>query len=489
MYIPDPSLLEPTLYDPVTERDACGVGFVADIEGRRANTILRHALTVLVNLRHRGACGCEPNTGDGAGVLFQTPHAFLAAAAAEQGIALPRPWHYGVGMVFLPVDPEQRRACEAVLEETVREMGQSVLGWRTVPTHDASLGATARSAEPVVRQVFVGRNDAIAGDMAFERKLYVIRQVAEHTVRAAALPGGESFYIASLSARTILYKGMLTSEQLQEFYPELLDPRMETALALVHSRFSTNTFPCWARSQPFRFMLHNGEINTIRGNLNWMNAREKMFAWGRPGRSCSGTTCPALLPVIDAEGSDSAMFDNALELLVLGGRSLAHAIMMMIPEPWENNPQMTDERRGVLRISQLPDGAVGRSGLGPVHRRGVGRRGARPQRAAALTLLSDPRQPSRPRVRGGSAGHPRRRRDAEGTAPAGQDASRRHRGASPPARRRDQGGGGAGAPIPPMARQPDGGPGRPASAAPGRRRPRRRRFCSASRHSATPSKN
>ena len=307
MYVPDPHLLDDTLYDPGREHAACGVGFVADINGQRSNRILRYALNTLVNLRHRGACGCEPNTGDGAGVLFQTPHAFLRIVCADVGIDLPPAGAYGVGMVFLPLDPNQRRACESLLEAIVLEEGQRVLGWRTVPTDDASLGNTARSSEPTVRQLFVGRSDdsltALGTDnLAFERKLYVIRQRAEHAVRQARLAGGEHFYIASLSYKTIVYKGMLTSQQLEEFYPDLADPAMDTALALIHSRFSTNTFPSWARAQPFRYMLHNGEINTIRGNLNWMNAREKMFE-----SELFGADLPKLLPIIDAEGSDSAM--------------------------------------------------------------------------------------------------------------------------------------------------------------------------------------
>ena len=340
MYVPDPRLLNDTLYDPSREHAACGVGFVADIDGRRSNHILRHALTVLVNLRHRGACGCEPNTGDGAGVLFQMPDAFFRVVCVEAGIDLPASGAYGVGMVFLPPDPDQRRACEAHLEAVVREAGQSVLGWRAVPTDDATLGVTARSVEPLVRQIFVGRGEQITDDLAFERKLYVIRQLAEHAIHRSELPGREHFYLPSLSARTIVYKGMLTSQQLEEFYPDLTHPAMETALAMIHSRFSTNTFPSWARSQPFRYMLHNGEINTIRGNLNWMNAREKMLA-----SALFGDDLPKLLPIIDAEGSDSAMFDNTLELLVLGGRSLAHAMMMMIPEPWEHDHEMSDAWR------------------------------------------------------------------------------------------------------------------------------------------------
>ena len=340
MYVPDQRLLNETLYDPRREHDACGVGFVADINGQRSHAILRKALTALVNLRHRGASGAEPNTGDGAGILLQMPHAFLHQACADVGIHLPAPGAYGVGMVFLPSEPDQRRTCERTLEEIVQEEGQRVLGWRTVPTNDASLGQTARSCEPTVRQVFIARNEKIADDMAFERKLYVIRQRTEHILRKPGVPGGDRFYIASLSYKTILYKGMLTALQLEEFYPDLSDPAIETALALIHSRFSTNTFPSWARAQPFRYMLHNGEINTIRGNLNWMNARQRMFE-----SELFGDDLPKILPIIDPDGSDSAMFDNALELLVLGGRSIAHAIMMMIPEAWEHNPDISDARR------------------------------------------------------------------------------------------------------------------------------------------------
>ena len=340
MYIPDASLLEGTLSDSSREHAACGVGFIADIQGRRSHRILRQAITALINLRHRGACGCEPNTGDGAGVIFQMPHAFLKVAAAEEGIVLPEAGAYGVGMVFLPTDPEARRACEALFERAVREEGQHVLGWRTVPTVDDSVGATARSGEPVVRQVFIERSDALADDLAFERKLYVIRRVAERAVMAAKLLQGDRFYVASLSHRTIVYKGMLTAPQLDEFYPDLSHPAMETALAMFHARFSTNTFPSWKRAQPFRYALHNGEINTIRGNQNWMNAREATLA-----SDLFGDDLPKLFPIIDPDGSDSAMFDNVLELLVLGGRSLAHAVMMMIPEPWERDFAMSDEKR------------------------------------------------------------------------------------------------------------------------------------------------
>jgi len=340
MYVPNPTLLKGTLYDPRYEHDACGVGMVVSIDGRRSNQIVHQALTVLVNMQHRGARGSEPNTGDGAGILMQIPHIFLQQTCILAGIDLPRPGTYGVGMVFLPPDPIQRRECEQRLEEIIRQEGQHLLGWRTVPTNDHSLGKTARSCEPIIRQVFIGRGDHITDEPAFERKLFVIRRLAENAIRYAPDGGNDYFYIASLSCRTIVYKGMLTAEQLEEFYPDLRNPAVETALALIHSRFSTNTFPSWARAQPLRYMMHNGEINTIRGNQNWMHARQAMF-----GSELFGNDLPRVLPVINPDGSDSAMFDNALEFLVLAGRPLAHTVMMMVPEPWKGDPQMSDEKR------------------------------------------------------------------------------------------------------------------------------------------------
>jgi glutamate synthase (ferredoxin) len=258
------------LYDPQFEHDACGVGFVANIKGKKSNEILRQALIVLLNLTHRGARGAEPDTGDGAGILFQVPHAFLSKECADAGIRLPAPGEYGVGMVYLSYDDAERQNCERIFEEIIRKEGQQVLGWRTVPTDSASLGKTARVAEPLVRQIFIARDPSIGDDMAFERKLYVIRKRAENAIRySGEVEGGDYFYISSLSYKTIVYKGMLLSEQLGEFYPDLSDPSIETALALVHSRFSTNTFPSWDRAHPYRYLIHNGEINTLRGNVNW----------------------------------------------------------------------------------------------------------------------------------------------------------------------------------------------------------------------------
>lgn len=328
------------LYDPQFEHDACGIGFVANIKGKKSNEIVRQALTILLNLDHRGGQGSETNTGDGAGILMQIPHAFLVKECARLGIDLPEPGQYGVGMLFLPVDPEERAACEQKLEEIIAEEGQVLLGWRTVPTDNSSLGEMARKAQPFIRQVFIAPPRPQSDRMAFERKLYVIRKRAEKEIRHGGHPGGKYFYFASLSASTIVYKGMLTPEQVDRFYIDLQDPAVETALALVHSRFSTNTFPSWERAHPYRYLIHNGEINTLRGNVNWMHARQAVCE-----SELFGEDMAKILPVIDPDGSDSAMFDNCLEFLYLTGRSLPHAMMMMIPEPWQNHESMSPEKK------------------------------------------------------------------------------------------------------------------------------------------------
>jgi glutamate synthase (ferredoxin) len=328
------------LYDPRFEHDSCGVGFVVNVKGRKSHAVVRQALTVLMNLQHRGACGCEANTGDGAGILLQTPHEFLKKVCAQQKIALPDYGEYGVGMVYLPPSKSERYKCEKLFEEIIENEGHHLLGWRTVPTSDAMLGQTARASEPIVRQVFLGRDPKIKDDMAFERKLYVVRKLAEKGIRYAGISGGNRFYISSLSYKTIVYKGMLMPEQIEPFYPDLADPAMESALVLVHSRFSTNTFPSWDRAHPYRYVAHNGEINTLRGNINWMHARESLLE-----SDLFGDDIKKLLPIINEDGSDSAMFDNCLEFLVLGGRSLPHAVMMMIPEPWTGHESMSDEKK------------------------------------------------------------------------------------------------------------------------------------------------
>lgn len=290
-----------------------------------------------MSLAHRGASGSEPNSGDGAGILLQIPHELFAA---KQEIKLRAAGAYGVGMVFLPTNVKSRLECESLFERIVREEGQEVLGWRTVPTDNSLLGRSARLSQPCVRQLFIGRARNLSDDPAFERKLYVIRRRVTRAIKVSAIPQRSMFYVSSLSCRTIVYKGMLTASQLPGFYPDLLDESISSALALVHSRFSTNTFPSWARAHPYRYVAHNGEINTLRGNINWMRARESKFE-----SQLFGKDLQKVLPVIETEGSDSAMFDNALEMFVLAGRSLAHAVSMMIPEPWTGDPFMVDKKR------------------------------------------------------------------------------------------------------------------------------------------------
>jgi glutamate synthase (NADPH) large chain len=328
------------LYDPWFEHDACGVGFVVDMKGRKSHRILQQALQVLRNLDHRGASGSEPNTGDGAGVLLQMPHAFLAEMCKAARITLPAPGEYGCGIVYLPRNPTVRRKIEERFEQVVQAEGQVFLGWRTVPTNSAPLGDTARSCEPLMRQFFIGRGPDLADEMAFERKLYVIRKRGYNDIRISTLAGAEFWYIVSLSFKTIVYKGMLLTDQLEQYFPDLRHPLMETALAIVHSRFSTNTFPSWERAHPNRYLAHNGEINTLRGNINWMHARQALFS-----SQLFGEDIEKIVPIINPNGSDSSMFDNTLELLVLAGRPLAHAMMMMIPEPWSNHDSMDEDRR------------------------------------------------------------------------------------------------------------------------------------------------
>ena len=328
------------LYDPRYEHDACGVGFVADIKGRRSHQIVNDALEVLRNLEHRGASGCEANSGDGAGILIQTPHEFLLRQCS---FALPVFGQYAAGMIFLPVDCEARQQCEATLEQIAAEEGQRILGWRDVPTNPSLLGPTARDSMPVVRQVFIARNPELTDDAAFERKLYVIRRRTSRELKHI-----DGFYVASLSYKTVVYKGMLTASQLPQFYPDLTDASLTSALAIVHSRFSTNTFPSWARAHPYRYVAHNGEINTLRGNVNWMHARESRFA-----SKLFGDDLAKVLPVIDPDASDSGMFDNALEMFLLAGRSLPHALMMMVPEPWSGDAFMDPEKRAFYEYHSL----------------------------------------------------------------------------------------------------------------------------------------
>ena len=324
------------LYDPANEHDACGIGFIAHAKGRKSHDIVRKGLELLENLTHRGAAGCDPCSGDGAGILMQVPHAFLTRVCGEIGIELPGEGEYAAGMFFFPLDESDRSACVAVVERVISEEGLKLLGWRDVPADGTVVGPEARKTLPAIRQCFIAR-EGVEGD-AFERKLFRTRKRIEKAIGASHIEGRSSFYVPSLSARTIVYKGLLIPDQIPRFYGDLADPSVESAIALVHSRFSTNTFPTWPRSHPYRFICHNGEINALRGNVNWMRVRE-----GGVHSHLFGDDPEALFPIIGENQSDSACLDNALEFLVMGGRSLPHAMMMLVPEAWTNHPDMEPE--------------------------------------------------------------------------------------------------------------------------------------------------
>ena len=265
------------MYDPQFEHDSCGVGFVCNINGKASNEIVRQGLRILVNLSHRGATGADPLTGDGAGILIQIPHRFFSETMKAHGVALPERGSYGSGLVFLPTDDTERVRCKKIIQDTVVDEGQAVIGWRPVPTDDSHLGKTAKNTKPAIEQIFIGRGVNAPDQLAFERKLYVIRRRIENAVRASQLRQKSCFYIPSLSSRTFIYKGLLTPAQVENFFPDLKDPNIESAIGLVHSRYSTNTFPTWDLAQPFRFLANNGEINTLRGNINWMQAKEGLL--------------------------------------------------------------------------------------------------------------------------------------------------------------------------------------------------------------------
>jgi glutamate synthase domain-containing protein 2/glutamate synthase domain-containing protein 1/glutamate synthase domain-containing protein 3 len=327
------------LYDPAQERDSCGIGFVANIKGQKSHDIIVKGIQVLINLTHRGACGCDPETGDGAGVLIQIPHKFFARECAKRGFTLPPAGEYGVGMTFLPVERHDRLQCEGILERIVTEEGLTVLGWRDTPINGAAIGREARNSQPYIQQIFVARGKGMTEDQ-LERKLYLVRKRAEIEVAKSDLPEKGFFYMPSFSCRTIVYKGLLLAPQIANFYPELSDPDVTSALCLVHQRFSTNTFPTWQLAHPYRFIAHNGEINTLRGNVNWMHARQSVLE-----SPLFGADIKKLFPIIQPGGSDSAAFDNALELLVMAGRGISHAMAMLIPEAWSGNPDMNPQKR------------------------------------------------------------------------------------------------------------------------------------------------
>jgi len=328
------------LYDPAQEHDACGVGFVAHIKGEKRHNIISGALKILENLDHRGAVGADPLMGDGAGILIQLPDALYREEMAKQGVELPPPGEYGVGMIFLPKEHASRLACEEELERAIKAEGQVLLGWRDVPVNgEMPMSPTVKKKEPVIRQVFIGRGHDVIVQDALERKLYVIRKTASAAIQGLKLKYGKEYYVPSMSTRTVIYKGLLLAGQVGEYYLDLKDERCVSALGLVHQRFSTNTFPEWPLAHPYRMVAHNGEINTVKGNYNWMRAREGVMS-----SPVLGDDLKKLYPISFADQSDTATFDNCIELLTMAGYPLAQAAMMMIPEPWEQHTTM-DERR------------------------------------------------------------------------------------------------------------------------------------------------
>ena len=331
------------LYDPAFEKDACGVGFVAHIKGQRSHQIVLDANEIMMNMEHRGACGCEANTGDGAGMLTGFPYDFMRKVAKDELDAdLPEEGRFGAGVVFLPQDDDQRAQCKATVEQIITEQGQVLVGWRTIPTDPtgANIGPTALSAMPVFEHLIIAAADGVEHE-DFERQLYIIRKRASHVLRDNdSMSESKLFYVCSLSSKVMIYKGMMTTYQVVPFFYDLQSEDYTTHLAMIHSRFSTNTFPSWDRAQPCRFMAHNGEINTLRGNVNWMAAREGVIETNQ-----FGDDLQKLFPIIEADCSDSGNFDNALEFLLMSGRTLQEAVMMMIPEAWQKHDTMSENKR------------------------------------------------------------------------------------------------------------------------------------------------
>ncbi|MCU0418566.1 MAG: glutamate synthase large subunit [Cyclobacteriaceae bacterium] len=329
------------LYHPSFEKDSCGVGFIANIKGRKSHQIVTDALTMLERMEHRGACGCEPNTGDGAGILIQVPHEFFSSECNKLGFKLPSFGSYGVGLVFFPREAKVREECRTVLNRQIKKMKMTLLGYRALPTFNGPLGETALLAEPVMEQVFIQRPDSITNPDDFERKLFILRKYSTRIITESVKGVAQQFYFSSLSYKTIAYKGMVTSGQLRPYFADLENEEVVSALAVIHSRFSTNTFPSWRLAQPFRFIAHNGEINTVRGNINWLKSKEAFFS----SKYFSREELDMILPICNPVQSDSSNLDNAIELLVHAGRSLPHVMMMLIPEAWDGNDQMSEEKR------------------------------------------------------------------------------------------------------------------------------------------------
>ena len=330
------------LYDPSYEHDACGVGMVVHMKGKASHRIIDMGLEMLENMNHRGACGCEENSGDGAGIMASLPDKFFRKEAAKWGFKLPKAGEYGVAMCFLPKDLVARQEAEHVLESVVKSYGMTVLGWRDVPTNENFVGPTPKTVEPRIRQCFIGMGETFYNRKDFNRRMYLVRQRTENEIEFGSISESakQVFYISGISTNRVVYKGMLTATQLRRYYPDLADPDFQSNFALVHSRFSTNTFPSWRLAHPYRYLAHNGEINTLRGNRNWMRARS-----GSLQSEVFGDELQKMYPIITESGSDSATLDNALQFLTVNGRSLPHAVLMMVPEAWQNNTQMDPELR------------------------------------------------------------------------------------------------------------------------------------------------
>ncbi|MEZ5701772.1 MAG: hypothetical protein R3E42_07125 [Burkholderiaceae bacterium] len=342
-------LQETGLYDPANEHDACGVGFVAHIKGEKSHAIVTQALKSLENLDHRGAVGADKLMGDGAGLLIQLPDALYREEFAARGVTLPPPGEYGVGMLFLPKEHASRLAVEQEMERAIAAEGQVLLGWRDVPVNrEMPMSPTVRKKEPIMRQVFIGRGSDVIVQDALERKLYVIRKTCSANVQRLKLTHSKEYYVVSMSSRTVVYKGLLLADQVGTYFNDLQDPRCVSALGLVHQRFSTNTFPEWPLAHPYRYVAHNGEINTVKGNYNWMKAREGVMASPVLGDDLKSSTRSAL------PASPMPTFDNVLELMTMAGYPLAQAVMMMIPEPWENPPRWTHAARLFIRSTTPP---------------------------------------------------------------------------------------------------------------------------------------
>ncbi|KAF0138610.1 MAG: glutamate synthase (NADPH/NADH) large chain, partial [Stygiobacter sp.] len=326
------------LYDPRNEHDACGIGFLVNINGEKSHEIISQGIQILINLTHRGACGCDPETGDGAGITIQVPHKFFEKECKVLGFDLPEEGQYGVGNVFLPVEQAPRWECEGTFERIVREEGLTVIGWRDTPVGADAIGRIARASQPYIEQVFVECPKGMVRE-DFDRKLFVVRKRVEAEIFSSEIKEKNFFYIPSLSSRTIVYKGLLLAPQIEQFYSDLLDPDTASALCMVHQRFSTNTLPNWQLAHPFRFLSHNGEINTLRGNVIWMEARQSVLK-----SNLFGDDIEKIFPIIQPNGSDSAALDNAVEMLYHAGRSLPHVMAMLIPEAWDHDTTMSDDK-------------------------------------------------------------------------------------------------------------------------------------------------